>query len=357
MADQTEKVPRPPETDPFQCEYVPFGGQDKIKLSFNFILRWLVTKTAKGAIAGEQDVMKFLMTCKAKRLNPFDGDAFLVGYDGKDGPVFSTIVAHQAFLKRAETHPEFDGMESGVIVQHGDTIKELVGDFYPAGTNVVGGWATVFFVNRRHPMTKRLKLSTFDKGRSLWRTNPEGMIVKCAEADALRSSFPQLIGGMYLREEIVAGDVQAAPRDPIVLPDRRNESTPYPYGSGPAERSYVDKDGNRITGRVPERYEQDAAAAEVQDRIRYTTTEAAKGPPVSSFTPEDTVAATEDGEPGVFDQLLERCEGVCSLDHANRVNNEIGETLNQGIISKEQARRLTNVVIDRMESGGGYTSS
>jgi phage recombination protein Bet len=268
MANKIEKPPQGADTDMFQCEYTPFGADDKIKLSFNLILRWLPVKTAKGAMPVEQDLMKFLMTCKAKRLNPFDGDAFLVGYDGKDGPVFSTIVAHQAFLKRAETHPEFDGMESGVIVRVGDEIKELVGDFFPAGSVLLGGWATVFFVKRSHPMTKRLKLSTFDKARGLWKTNPEGMIVKCAEADALRSSFPQLIGGMYLREEMDASRSQELSAPPLSLQDRRVEDIPNPFAKAARERAFVDRGGVPVTNSRAPRWEQDAAATDVVERIR-----------------------------------------------------------------------------------------
>lgn len=298
MADRTEKSPSPPDKEPGTCEYIPFGGDTKITLSPSIILRWLGVRTAKGAVPDESDLMKFLMTCKAKRLNPFDGDAFLVGYDGKDGPVFTTIVAHQAFLKRAEMHPEFDGMESGVIIVVNGDIKELIGDFFPAGSLLLGGWATVFFVNRRHPMTKRLKLSTFDKGRSLWKTNPEGMIVKCAEADALRSSFPQLIGGMYLREETDAGHGQAGAAAPLSLQDRRGEEIPAQFGAAERQRAFMDREGVAVNGGRAPRYQQDAAATEVSERIRPKSKTVPPGPPVSSFTLDEVPANEVDERSG-----------------------------------------------------------
>jgi hypothetical protein len=37
------------------------------------------------------------------------------------------------------------------------------------------------------------------------------MIVKCAEADALRSSFPTMLGGLYMREEVDLGAQFAKP--------------------------------------------------------------------------------------------------------------------------------------------------
>merc|ERR1711991_914366 len=61
-------------------------------------------------------MMDFLMLCRARKLNPFEGDAYLVGYDSKDGAKFSLITSHQALLKRAELCQQFDGMESGLIL-------------------------------------------------------------------------------------------------------------------------------------------------------------------------------------------------------------------------------------------------
>lgn len=344
MAKATESEPKVKENDFGACEYVPFGAQDKIKLSFNLILRWLAVKTAKGAVPNEQDLMKFLMTCKAKRLNPFDGDAYLIGYDGKDGPVFSTIVAHQAFLKRAETHPEFDGMESGVIISANGEIKELVGDFFPAGSVLLGGWATVFFVNRRHPMTKRLKLSTFDKGRSLWKTNPEGMIVKCAEADALRSSFPQLIGGMYLREEMDAHATAAAGSRPMQLADGRGHDAPFPWVGGVQEQTYVDRGGKPVSADRQPRYEQDAAAADVAERIRGKPTpslDAVQGEEESRWTIATPAA---ENETHAYPSLLERCSSVKNVAEGVVLQKEVATHLALKTITDEQACDLNETL-------------
>jgi phage recombination protein Bet len=183
-------------------EYIPFGGKDSIKLSVAIIKKFISVPTKNGHNCSDVDAMRFMMMCSAKRLNPFEQDAFLIGYDSKDGPKFSLITAHQAFLKRAETNPEYDGMESGVIVKTKDGFEEIPGDFHDEKAVVVGGWAKVYFKNRSRPMYKRLRLQRFQKAFGVWQDDPAGMICKCAEADALRSSFPTMIGGLYLREEI-----------------------------------------------------------------------------------------------------------------------------------------------------------
>ncbi len=182
-------------------EYVPFGGKDKIKLSVALVKNLICIKTKSGKTCSDNDAMKFMMMCSARLLNPWEGDAFLVGYDGREGPTFSLITAHQAFLKRAELNPEYDGMKSGIIVQQEGELKDLEGDFYTEGQIVKGGWATIFFKNRKQPMHKRIRLERFQKSWGIWQDDPAGMISKCAEADALRSSFPTMLGGLYLREE------------------------------------------------------------------------------------------------------------------------------------------------------------
>jgi phage recombination protein Bet len=182
-------------------EFVPFGTKDKISLTIEIVKRLIAVKTKQGKTCSDEDAFKFMLMCQARKLNPFEGDAYLIGYDSQAGPSFSLITAHQAFLKRAELHEEFDGMESGTIVQREGKVIDLVGDWHMPNDSILGGWATVFFKHRAHPMTKRVRLARFNKNYGIWRDDPAGMIVKCAEADALRSSFPTMLGGMYITEE------------------------------------------------------------------------------------------------------------------------------------------------------------
>lgn len=219
-----------PREDSGLTEYVPFASKDAIKLSVGIVQRLIAVKTRTGHNCGADDAIRFIAMCKAKALNPFEGDAYLIGYDTQDGPKFSLITAHQAFLKRAELHAEYDGMRSGVIVQPGFTcgacegkrlvfppnnapvkclicdgaglIDEIEGDIVPLDQELIGGWSTIYFKQRKVPTHKRIPLGPYKKNFGVWKDNPSGMIVKCAEADGLRSSFPTMLGGLYLREEI-----------------------------------------------------------------------------------------------------------------------------------------------------------
>src|SRR5512137_372961 len=158
-------------------EYIPFGAQDKVKLSIEMVKNLIAVKTKSGKTCSDTDAIKFVAMCQARRLNPFEGDAFLIGYEDKDGvPKYSLITAHQAFLKRAEMNQEYDGMKSGIIIERDGEVRDLEGDFYMEGDKLLGGWATVFFKNRKQPMHKRIRLKRFQKSFGIWQEDPAGMI-------------------------------------------------------------------------------------------------------------------------------------------------------------------------------------
>jgi len=206
-----------PQSTKSEVEFTPFGAESSIKLSIQIIRNYVAIPTRNNNLPDDRECMRFLMLCRSRRLNPFEGDCFLQGYEGRNGAEWSLITAHQAFLKRAELHGEYDGMKSGVIVKDADgKIADREGDFTFDDDELLGAWAMVFFKQRKYPMQKRLKLKTFRKNFGRWVDDPAGMIVKCAEADALRSSFPTLLGGLYSEQEIARYD---APTNGAKAPD------------------------------------------------------------------------------------------------------------------------------------------
>ena len=190
-------------------EFVPFGSEQKIKLSIAIVKNVCAVKTKSGRTCSDSDAMKFMMLCQGKGLNPFEGDAYLVGYDlnqnGTIIPTFSQITAHQALLKRAEVHAEYKGMDSGIVVrgENGEQ-QERKSCFILEGEELLGGWATVHRVTKM-PVYSKLSVAQrkpkYDT--QFWQgAKAAEQIQKCAEADALRMAFPSKIGGLYLRDEM-----------------------------------------------------------------------------------------------------------------------------------------------------------
>jgi phage recombination protein Bet len=161
--------------------------------------------------ANAKEVAYFMELCRAQRLNPFLNEAYLVKFQGKPAQI---MVSHKALVKRAEQHPEYDGMEHGVVVMRdGQVHQEQRGAYYPeAGEVLLGGWAKVYRKDRRMPIYAERSFKSMNKGQANWKSMPDVMIDKCAQAAALREAFPDELRAMYVREEmgsVPAQEVQA----------------------------------------------------------------------------------------------------------------------------------------------------
>lgn len=155
--------------------------------------------------ADAKEVAYFMELCRAQRLNPFLNEAYLVKFQGKPAQI---MVAHKALVKRAEAHPQYDGMQHGVIVAKEGGYEHREGCAYP-GEKLIGGWCKVYRKDRRMPVYAERSLSSMSKGQSTWKTMPDVMIDKCAQAAALREAFPDELRAMYVQEEMGTIPAQA----------------------------------------------------------------------------------------------------------------------------------------------------
>ncbi len=288
-------------------EFVPFMAKESIKLTIGMVKTYIAKPTKNGHLPSDRDIVNFMMLCKARGLDPWQGDAFLIGYDSQnDGPTFSLITAHQALIKRAETHPDYDGMQSGVIVVTPDgEIVNRKGTFTLDTDKVVGGWAVVHFKNRTFPCEKTIKLSTYNTGRSRWKVDANGMVTKVAEAAALRGAFPNALGGMYLREEMDAEDpAEITPARPSSLDELTKRLTQQPTTVFTAAKA---PQGETVPRHEQRRDEQPADIGHLEE-----TTEAVDDP-----APED--ASQDRTEPPLsgIEALrveLEHCDNTTTLN-------------------------------------------
>lgn len=171
------------------------AGQE-IKLTYNNVRQFL-TK-GNGAVT-DTEVGSFITLCRYNSLNPFLNEAYLVKFGSQPAQM---IVSKEAYFKRAEANPEYDGIESGVIIQtEAGEIQELAGGFVPPRAYLLGAWAKVYRKNYRVPVTTKVNLSEYDKGQSIWKEKKATMIEKVAKVQALREAFPSQLGAMYTEEE------------------------------------------------------------------------------------------------------------------------------------------------------------
>lgn len=234
-------------------EFIPFGGTDKVRLTASMVRQFIAVPTKSGKLPSERDCIRFIMLCRGKRANPFEGDCFMIGYDSQYGASFSMVCGIELFQKRAEQSVDYDGRESGVIVANADgVLQERNGSLLVKGEILVGGWAKVYRKDRKFPEYKTVTFSTYDTGKSRWEKDPGGMIEKVALSQALRGAYPTALGGLYTQEEMTKlteagmGMLTETDREPIAMPKALDErpteppQKPEPASDTPPAKDVVD---------------------------------------------------------------------------------------------------------------------
>lgn len=247
MASQAKTAERTTEPDQSDFDrfmtkeitFVPRGETDAITLTPGRVRHSLCSPTRAGHWPSEADLTNFLMMCRSKGLNPYVGDAFLIGYDDQQlGPQFSLITSVQALRKRADEHPMHDGTEYGIVVELKDgTRVDREGCIKESGDKLVGGWARVWRKDKKFPAVGRVELHTYNTGRSRWKKDPEGMIAKVAEGGGYRRGFPKELGDMHTEADFGAEFKEDSMTDTERLQriqEQRGERTEYtPSGDIP----------------------------------------------------------------------------------------------------------------------------
>ena len=167
---------------------------EEIALSEKIVTDYLT----RGSNVPRADIVQFIAICKYNRLNPFLNEAYLVKYGDKPAQM---IVSKEALLKRAESCPEFDGLQAGLIVKRGSDIIEEEGALLLPEDQLLGGWARVYRTDRKYPSTARVSLTEYDRKQSTWNAMRSTMIRKTAVVQALREAFPTQLGALYTAEE------------------------------------------------------------------------------------------------------------------------------------------------------------
>lgn len=159
------------------------------------------------AIGATDDELKMLLyLSKEYNLDPLKKEIYFIKYGGKS----SILTSRDGYLKIANLNPNFDGLESDVVY-HGDKLtKRSDGSLhieYGAEhlsfdkTKLIGAYCSVFRKDRSKAITVFVSLKDYYKrGAPIWEQYINAMILKVAEAMALKRAFS--ISGLVTKEEI-----------------------------------------------------------------------------------------------------------------------------------------------------------
>jgi len=168
---------------------------ESVKLTGNTVKNYLVRGNEEVT---DQELVMFINLCKFQKLNPFLNEAYLIKF--KNAPA-QIIVSKEAFMKRAEGHSKYQGLEAGIIVDRNGELVEIEGAVKLEKDKLIGGWCKVYREDRKMPITTKISLSEFSKGQSTWNQMPLNMIRKTAIVNALREAFPESLNALYTEEE------------------------------------------------------------------------------------------------------------------------------------------------------------
>ena len=181
--------------------------------------------------ATRDELSMFLHLAREYGLDPFAKEIWFI----KRGGSPTIMTSRDGYLKVANQHPQMRGLESDVVYE-GDTFRKTAqGVEHSYSTNkrtvIVGAYALVYRRDRDMPTYFFAPFKDYSAGGSpTWRQYPHAMIVKVAEAMALKRAFA--LSGLVTQEEMDAGQQQPTTAQP---PARQEPATCPPVEVLPRE--------------------------------------------------------------------------------------------------------------------------
>lgn len=201
----------------------------EVKLSPAIVRKYLLA--GNGQLT-DQEIMYFMAMCKARQLNPFIREVYLIKYGSTAAQI---VVGKDAYQKRAIKHPQYDGMKFGIWVENketGEVIKRNGSIISSLKENLLGAWCEVYRRDWKFPAMAEVNFDEY-VGRksdgtinSQWSTKKVTMIVKVAKSQALREAFTEELGGMYEAEELNINENDLSNEPVIVTEEPKVQEQP-----------------------------------------------------------------------------------------------------------------------------------
>lgn len=181
-----------------------------IKLTPNIVQTYITN----GTPVTVAEYKMFSELCKVYKLNPFMKEAYCIKYGNQPAQI---TVSKDVFLKKANNSPDYDGMESGIVIINKDGKKEFVdGSCYDVTTErIIGAWAKVYRKSRKFPSYVTVAFNECVQRKrdgsvnSMWQSKPAMMVEKVAKSRALKEAFLETAGGAIQYDDEVDNDQQA----------------------------------------------------------------------------------------------------------------------------------------------------
>lgn len=182
--------------------YKSFTGE-KIKLNKSIV----ETHLLNGQTVTQSEMSYFLALCKARGLNPFTKEVYLIKYGSQPAQI---VVSKDFLEKRAIKNKFYEGKKFGItVINSRKEIERRNGSIYDKDTEkLLGAWCEVYRSDWKYPAISEVNLSEYIQTKKdgeaniMWANKPVTMITKVAKAQALREAFIEELSGLYESEEV-----------------------------------------------------------------------------------------------------------------------------------------------------------
>jgi len=179
-----------------------FSDEDK-KLIFD----QLKSQIARNLTEGEFKM--FLYICSSRNLNPLNREIYASNIGGKM-TILTSIDGFRVIAERTKMYAP--GKDTEFLT--GDKGQLLGAKVYVKKKTADGTW---------HEVSATAFLHEYTTNQNLWKKMPSVMIEKCAEARALRRSFPESLAGLYSEDEMEQAN---NPKDHFKEIEQKEEKQP-----------------------------------------------------------------------------------------------------------------------------------
>lgn len=200
MAEESKNV------IPFQDKAITYTVNGlEVRLTPAMVKQYLVT--GHRELVTDQEIVYFMNICRARELNPFNKDCYLIKYTDREAAAI--IVSIEKLRMVARQSADCVGWEKGIIVQKKDGELRYSKGLILEGETLLGGYFKAKPKGWEVPFELEVNLKGYIKTTKdgsvtqFWKPEKQPtMIAKVAEAQGLRTVWPERTQGLYVSEEI-----------------------------------------------------------------------------------------------------------------------------------------------------------
>ena len=203
---------KPEDKGPTMFEYRSSDGQ-LVKLTLDIVKNYLVS--GKKELVTVQELAYFMHICRARSLNPFTKECYLIKYGDDPAQIVTSI---DFFRKRAKAQPDCVGWKVGTIVKRKDGSVKKTGGLVMEDETLLGAWFEAKPVGWAESFYKETNLKGYikrTKGGDITRfwapENQPDQIMKVAESQGLRRLWPDQFAGIHSEAQSQADPLPLIP--------------------------------------------------------------------------------------------------------------------------------------------------